>query len=427
MDVVERCARLIRFDTTNRGGGDSEGEREAAEFVAAELSAAGVEPTLLERKPRRTNVIARVEGSDPALPPLLVQAHLDVVPAQAADWDVHPFSGELRDGYLWGRGAVDMKDMVANLLTVVAGWQARGSRPRRDVVLAFVADEEDAGDYGAHWLVAEHADLFRDCVAAIGESGGHTHRVNGIHFYPVGTAERGSSHLRLTARGRAGHGSRRNDENAVTRLVQAVQRLAEHRWPVRLIPSVQAYIEQVGAALGVEVDLSDVDGTVARLGGAASLVESTIRNSTTPTALTAGYKVNVIPSTAEALIDTRVLPGGEAELLATVDELIGPHVRRELINPQPGVQAPLDSPWFGAMADALRWADPAAVVVPYCLGGGTDAKAFARLGIPGYGFSPLWVPEGFDYRAMAHGVNERVPVEGLEFGVRVLDRFLSGV
>jgi len=249
--------------------------------------------------------------------------------------------------------------------------------------------------------------------------------VNGIHFYPVGTAERGSSHLRLTARGRAGHGSRRNEENAVTRLVDAVRRLAEHRWPVRLIPSVRAYIERVGEALGVEVDLSDVDGTVKRLGGAASLVESTIRNSTTPTALTAGYKVNVIPSTAEALIDTRVLPGGEAELLAEVDKLIGPHVTRELINPQPGVQAPVDSPWFDAIADALRWADPAAVVVPYCLGGGTDAKAFARLGIPGYGFSPLWIPEGFDYRAMAHGVNERVPVEGLRFGAKVLDRFLS--
>ncbi|EWM09869.1 M20/M25/M40 family metallo-hydrolase, partial [Kutzneria sp. 744] len=170
MDVVERCAQLIRFDTTNRGGGDSEGEREAAEFVAAELTAAGAEPTLLERKPRRTNVIARVAGSSPELPPVLVQAHLDVVPAQASDWDVDPFSAHISDGYLWGRGAVDMKDMVAELLTVVAGWHAEGRQPRRDVVLAFAADEEDAGDYGAHWLVSEHPDLFRDCAAAIGES-----------------------------------------------------------------------------------------------------------------------------------------------------------------------------------------------------------------------------------------------------------------
>jgi acetylornithine deacetylase/succinyl-diaminopimelate desuccinylase-like protein len=425
MDVVELCAQLVGIDTTNRGGGDSEGEREAAEFVAERLSDAGVEPTLLERKPRRTNVIARVAGSDPTLPALLVQTHLDVVPARAEDWSVDPFAGEVRDGYLWGRGAVDMKDMCAGVLATVAGWHAEGRRPRRDVVLTFVADEEDAGEYGAHWLVTEHAGLFEGCAAAIGESGGHTHHVNGIRVYPVGTAERGSSHLRLIARGRAGHGSRRNDENAVSRLVAAVDRLARHTWPVRLIPSVRAYIEQVGAALGVEVDLSDVDATVARLGSAGHLVESTIRDSTTPTALSAGYKVNVIPSTAEALIDTRVLPGGEEELLATVDDLIGPDVRRELINPQPGVQAPLDSPWFDAMADALRWADPDAVVVPYCLGGGTDAKAFARLGIPSYGFSPVYVPAGFDYRAMAHGVDERVPVDGLRFGARVLDRFLS--
>ncbi|KAA2265665.1 M20/M25/M40 family metallo-hydrolase [Solihabitans fulvus] len=424
-EVVDLCSRLIRFDTTNRGGGDSEGERQAAEFVAGHLADAGLEPVLLEREPGRTNVVARLTGSEPGLDALLVQAHLDVVPADPTEWSVSPFSGEVRDGYVWGRGAVDMKDMVAMVLSVLHRWAREGRRPRRDIVFAFVADEEDLGYWGAHWLVDEHADLFAGCTAAISESGAYSYHVNGTRLYPVGTAERGTSHLRLTARGRAGHGSRRNDDNAVTKLVAALGRLAAHEWPVRLTPAVRAFLERTGSALGVEVDLSDVDGTLRRLGPAAALVESTVRNSTTTTVLSAGYKVNVIPGLAQAEVDTRVLPGTEEELLATVDELLGPDVQREFLARQPAVQAPVDSPWFEAMADALRAEDPEAVVVPYCLGGGTDAKAFAQLGMACYGFAPLALPEGFNYRAMAHGVDERVPVEGLGFGARVLDRFLS--
>ncbi|PRY34759.1 M20/M25/M40 family metallo-hydrolase [Umezawaea tangerina] len=424
-DVVDLCASLIRLDTTNRGGGDAEGEREAAEFVAGHLSSLGVEPTLVEPAPRRTNVVARVPGSDPALPALLVQAHLDVVPADPAEWAVHPFSGELRDGYLWGRGAVDMKDMVAMVLSVLSTWSREGRGPRRDVVLAFVADEEDQGEFGAQWLVDHHQTLFADCGAAISESGGYSYRVGDKRVYPVGTAERGTSHLRLTARGRAGHGSRRNDDNAVVTLANALSRLAAHRHPVRLTPTVRAFIERTGEALGVEVDLDDVDGTLARFGPAGALAESTVRNSTTPTMLSAGYKVNVIPGTATAQVDVRTLPGTVDELMSTIDDLIGPNVTREFLEHLPPVQAPIDSPWFTAMADALRAEDPEAIVVPYCMGGGTDAKAFSTLGIDCYGFAPLLLPEGYDYRAMAHGVDERVPVEGLRFGARVLDHLLS--
>ncbi|GLZ28311.1 hypothetical protein Lesp02_05010 [Lentzea sp. NBRC 105346] len=424
-DVVDLCARLIRFDTTNRGGGASEGEREAAEFVAARLDAAGVRPTLLEPAPRRTNVLARIPGTDPELPALLVQAHLDVVPADPAEWTVHPFSGEVRDGYVWGRGAVDMKDMAAMTLAVVADWAATGRRPRRDIVLAFVADEEDQGEFGAHWLVEHHPQYFAGCQAAISESGGFSFHVDGTRLYPIGAAERGTSHLRLTATGRAGHGSRRNPSNAVTKLVQALARIAAYEHPVRLSPVVEAFLVGAGKALGVEVDLTDVDATIARLGPAAALVENTVRNSTTPTMLQAGYKVNVIPGTATAQLDVRTLPGTVDELVDTIDSLLGPDVTREFLEHQPPVQAPIDSPWFTAMTAALVDEDPGAVVVPYCLGGGTDAKAFSRLGIDCYGFSPLSLPVGFDYRAMAHGVDERVPVDGLHFGVRVLDRFLS--
>ncbi|PRX44965.1 acetylornithine deacetylase/succinyl-diaminopimelate desuccinylase-like protein [Prauserella shujinwangii] len=429
-EVVELCARLVRFDTTNHGGGHAEGERDAAEYAAGLLADAGIKTDVHESAPRRANLVARVPGADPALPALLVQGHLDVVPANAADWTVHPFSGEVRDGFVWGRGTVDMKDFCAMALAALRSLLRSGRRPRRDVVLALVADEEDRGDFGAHWLVRDHRELFADCAAAIGESGGYTYHATAadgrnVRVYPIGAAERGTAHLRLTARGRAGHGSRRNTENAVVRLVGALHALAAHEWPVVLTPTVRAFLERTGDALGVDVDLSDVDGTLARLGPLASLAESTVRNSTTPTALEAGYAVNVIPSAAHALVDTRVLPGTEESLLSQVDALLGPDVEREFLARQPAVQAPIDSPWFAAMADALRAEDPAAVAVPYCMGGGTDAKAFAPLGIDCYGFAPLWLPEGFPYRSMAHGVDERVPVEGLRFGARVLERFLA--
>ncbi|MEV8442628.1 M20/M25/M40 family metallo-hydrolase [Actinosynnema sp. NPDC051121] len=424
-DVVDLCAALLRFDTTNHGRGESAGEREAAEFVAAHLDAVGVAATVLEPAPRRGNVLARVPGTDPALPALLVQAHLDVVPADATEWSVPPFAGVERDGYLWGRGAVDMKDMIAMVLAVLGGWSREGRRPRRDIVLAFVADEEDRGEHGAHWLVDHHADFFTGCTTAIGESGGYSYPVGDRRVYPIGTAERGTSHLRLTATGRAGHGSRRNDDNAVVKLLAALGRVTALRHPVRLTPTVRAFLERVGAALGVPVDLDDVDGTIARFGPAARLVENTVRNSATPTVLQAGYKVNVIPGSATAELDVRTLPGAVDELLASIDAVLGPDVRREFLADDPPVQAPIDSPWFDAMAAALRAEDPDAVVVPYCMGGGTDAKAFSRLGIDCYGFAPLSLPAGYDYRAMPHGVDERVPVEGLRFGTRVLDRFLS--
>ena len=423
--VVELCSRLIRFDTSNYGAGEAAGEREAAEFVAAELS--WLDPVLLESAPRRANVVARVPGLDRTAPAVLVHGHLDVVPAVAAEWTVPPFAGEVRDGYLWGRGAVDMKDMCAMMLSVVRSWAARGVRPRRDVVLAFVADEEVTGELGARWLVREHPSLFDGCAVGISETGGYTFGVDGVRLYPVAAAERGIMHLRLRATGRAGHGSRPNPANAVTALVDTVSRLAARQWPIHLTPVVRAYLEQAGAALGVHVDHTDLDGTVAKLGRAGTLAEGVVRNTVTPTMLRAGYKVNVIPAAAEANLDVRVLPGTADELLSTVDSLLAPGVTRTFVERTEPVSAPVDSPWFAAMADALRAEDPAAVVVPYCMGGGTDAKAFAKLGIAGYGFAPLLLPtdpDEYDYRAMAHGVDERVPLSALPFGARVLDRFL---
>lgn len=429
-DVVELCAQLVRYDTTNYGNGKAVGERAAAEFAAEVLAEASVESRIYESASGRANLVARLEGEDSSLPALLVHGHLDVVPAGSDGWTVPPFSGEVRDGQLWGRGALDMKYFVAATLSVVHAFAASGTCPSRDVVIAFVADEEDRAEFGAQWLARNHASLFDGCGAAISETGAYTFHTPNVHgedvrLYPVGTAERGTAHLKLTARGRAGHGSRRNDENAVVRLIAALDRLSRHEWPVQLSPTVRALLWRAGDALGIDVDLSDIDGTLKKLGPAAALAENTVRNSTTPTMLDAGYKVNVIPSEAVAQVDTRVLPGSEAQFLSEVDELLGPHIEREFVANQPPVQASVDSPWFTAMTEALRAEDEDAVVVPYCMGGGTDAKAFAPLGIECYGFAPLWVPKGFPYRAMAHGVDERVPVDGIRFGARVLQHFLT--
>jgi acetylornithine deacetylase/succinyl-diaminopimelate desuccinylase-like protein len=429
-EVVTFASDLIRIDTTNRGGGDCH-ERPAAEYTAERLAAAGLEPTLLERTPGRTNVVARVEGSDPSADALLVHGHLDVVPARAADWSVHPFSGEVRDGVVWGRGAVDMKNMDAMILSVVRSWAREGVRPRRDIVIAFTADEEDSAVDGSGFLAAHHAELFEGCTEGVSESGAYTfHDGSGGRIYPIGAGERGTGWLRLTARGRAGHGSKVNRSNAVTRLSAAVTRLGEHGWPLHLTPTVRAAITELAALYGIDAaryDLGDaeqVDELLVKIGPAAALVEPTLRNSTNPTMLDAGYKVNVIPGEAGAHVDGRFLPGGEEDFERTLDELTGPDVDWEYYHREQALQAPVDSPTFAKLRSAVEEFDPGAHTVPYCMSGGTDAKQFAKLGITGYGFAPVWLPEGFAYQALFHGVDERVPVEGLHFGVRVLDRFL---
>jgi len=428
-EVVELASDLIRIDTSNRGGGDC-AERPAAEYVAERLGDAGLEPLLLESAPNRANVVVRLPGADPERPGLLVHGHLDVVPAEPDDWSVHPFSGEVRDGWLWGRGAIDMKGMVAMMVALARAYAREGRRPARDVVLAFTADEEDSAEAGSDWLVRHRPDLFEGCTEGISESGGYTfHAGGGVKIYPVGAGERGTAWLELTARGTAGHGSRANGDNAVGRLAAAVARIHEHRWPVRLTPTVRAALAGIGDALGQDVDPGapdfDVDAVLNRLGPAATLVSSTVRNSSNPTILEAGYKVNVIPGSATARIDGRVLPGAEAEFESTLDRLTGDRVTWDYLHREVPLVAEPDGPTFDAIRAALLAEDPGAHVVPVCLAGGTDAKQFSRLGITGYGFAPLRLPEGFDYSAVFHGVDERVPVDGLTFGLRVLDRFLE--
>ncbi|GGV03843.1 hypothetical protein GCM10010211_83880 [Streptomyces albospinus] len=429
-EVVRFTSELIRIDTSNAGDGACR-ERPAAEYVAERLADAGIEPVLLERSKGRTNVVARIEGTDPSADALLVHGHLDVVPAEPADWRVPPFSGEVRDGVVWGRGAIDMKNMDAMMLAAVRQWARSGARPRRDIVLAFTADEEASAEDGSGFLADHHADLFEGCTEGISESGAFTfHAGGGMRIYPIAAGERGTAWLKLTAHGRAGHGSKINHANAVSRLASAVSRIGEHEWPVRLTPTVRAALRELAALHAMDVDVEspelDVDALLSKLGPSAKLVAPTVRNSANPTMLTAGYKVNVIPGSAVAYVDGRVVPGGEAEFRTTMDALTGPDVTWDYHHGEVALQAPVDAPTFAAMRASVERFDPQGHVVPYCMSGGTDAKQFSRLGIVGYGFSPLKLPEGFDYQALFHGVDECVPIEGLHFGVRVLDDFLRG-
>jgi len=421
-EVVELLVDLIKINTSN----PTHPERPAAEWVASKLDEVGIESQIIEAAPGRASTIARIEGADSSRPPLLIHGHLDVVPADASEWSVDPFAGEVKDDYVWGRGAVDMKDVDAMVLAIVRDWARSGRKPARDVVLAFVSDEEAGGREGAHYLVDHHAELFADCSEAISEVGGFSVSINEqARLYLVQTAEKGIQWLRLKATGAPGHGSLVHEDNAVTRLAQAVSRIGEHEWPVTITDTVRATIEGLNAATGMNLDVDDPDSWLPVLGPAARMIGATIRNTANPTMLEAGYKANVIPSRAEATIDARFLPGHEQELLDTIDELLGDGLSRETIVSDIAVETGFDGALVDAMSAALKSEDPIAIPVPYLMSGGTDAKSFSTLGIRCFGFGPLMLPPDLNFMALFHGIDERVPIDGLKFGVRVLERLLE--
>ena len=426
-EVVELASDLIRIDTTNTGDPDTvTGEREAAEYVAAKLSEVGFEIEMVESgAPRRDNVFCRLPGADPTRGALLVHGHLDVVPADPAEWSVHPFSGAVQDGYVWGRGAIDMKDMVAMTIAVARRFKRDGVTPPRDLVFAFLADEEAGGEYGAQWLVRNRPDLFEGCDEAVGVVGGFSLTVaEDQRVYLIESAEKGIAWMRLNARGKPGHGSFLHDDNAVTKVAEAVARLGNHTFPLTLTDTVRAFLEQMSQLTGLEFPEDDLEGSLRKLGPLSRIVGATVRDTANPTMLKAGYKANVIPSNAEATVDCRVLPGRQDAFLREVDELLGPDVSREWITNLPPLETTFDGPLVEAMAAALRTEDPGARTVPYMLSGGTDAKHFAELGMRCFGFAPLRLPPDLDFASLFHGIDERVPVDALRFGARVLDTFL---
>uniref|UniRef100_UPI0031D0D490 M20/M25/M40 family metallo-hydrolase n=1 Tax=Saccharothrix mutabilis TaxID=33921 RepID=UPI0031D0D490 len=425
-EVVGLASELIRIDTTNTGDPTTlVGERKAAEWVAEKLEEVGYETTYVESGAKgRGNVVARLAGADPSRGALLVHGHLDVVPADPSEWSVHPFSGAVQDGYVWGRGAVDMKDMVAMSLAVARRFKRDGVVPPRDIVFAFLADEEAGGLFGAKWLVDNRPELFEGVTEAISEVGGFSITLkDDVRAYLVETAEKGIRWLKLRVRGTAGHGSMIHRDNAVAKLAAAVTKLGQHRFPVVITPSVREFLDGVSEITGLEFPDDDVEGAVGKLGALSRMIGATLRDTANPTMLNAGYKANVIPSVAEATVDCRILPGREEAFDREVAELLGPDVEREWIG-LPPVETTFDGALVDAMTASITAEDPGARVLPYMLSGGTDAKSFQQLGIRNFGFAPLKLPADLDFSGLFHGVDERVPVDALRFGVRVLDRFL---
>ncbi len=425
-EVVEIVRDLIRIDTSNYGDDTGPGEALAAEYVEAKLKEVGIDAHRYETtSAKRQGVNARIPGKNPDRPALLLHGHLDVVPAQAKDWTFDPFSAEIHDGMIWGRGAVDMKDGDGILLAMVRSWARNGVMPDRDIILDFLPDEEAGSEHGSVWLVQNHPEWYRDATEAVGEVGGFSLTLrDDVRLYLVQTAEKGIRWMKLRAEGTAGHGSFLNNDNAVTRLAEAVAAVGNHKFDLALTPTVRDFIKAVSDALGMELSAEDPETLLAQLGPIARIIGATLSNTANPTMLNAGYKHNVIPGTAEAMIDGRFLPGFEDELIKDIENLLPPGVVREDVVNGIALEAPFEGPLVEAMSAAIRAEDPFGTPVPYTVSGGTDAKAFSTLGIKCYGFLPLLLPPELDFSAMFHGVDERVPVTGLEFGVKVMDRFV---
>ena len=424
-EVVKICQDLIRIPSVNFGEGRGD-EKAVAEYIVASLAEVGIASEIFESAPNRCNVIARLPGRDATRPGLVVHGHIDVVPANADDWSVDPFAAEIREGMIWGRGAVDMKNMDAMILAIVRKWARTGYKPPRDIVLAFFADEEAGMTFGSRWMAAEHPEVFAGCSEAISEVGGFSVTVaDGKRLYFVEAAQKGIHWMKLTAHGRAGHGSMMNDENALTSIAEAVAKIGRYEWPQRYTKTVKALFSKIAQVTGKKYDESDLRPLLSEIGPTARMIGATLQNTANPTMLEAGYKANVIPGSASAVIDGRFLPGYEDELNETIREIIGPDISIETISRDIALEIEFEGDLVEAMCKAITTFDPEGIPVPYLMSGGTDNKALSELGIIGYGFSPLQLPADLDFMALFHGVDERVPISGLEFGVKVLENFLE--
>jgi len=424
-EVVKICQDLIRIPSVNFGEGRGD-EKAVAEYIVSSLAEVGIASEIFESAPNRCNVIARLPGRDATRPGLVVHGHIDVVPANADDWSVDPFAAEIRDGAIWGRGAVDMKNMDAMILAIVRKWARTGYKPPRDIVLAFFADEEAGMTFGSRWMAAEHPEVFAGCSEAISEVGGFSVTVaDGKRLYFVEAAQKGIHWMKLTAHGRAGHGSMMNDENALTAIAEAVAKIGRYEWPQRYTKTVKALFSKIAQVTGKKYDESDLRPLLSEIGPTARMIGATLQNTANPTMLEAGYKANVIPGSASAVIDGRFLPGYEEELNKTIREIIGPDISIETISRDIALEIEFEGDLVEAMCKAITTFDPEGIPVPYLMSGGTDNKALSELGIIGYGFSPLQLPADLDFMALFHGVDERVPISGLEFGVKVLENFLE--
>jgi acetylornithine deacetylase/succinyl-diaminopimelate desuccinylase-like protein len=424
-DTARIAQDLIRFDTTNYGEGKSNGETEAAQYLGALLEGLGLETTYVDSAERRTSVVARVPGKNASLPALVVHGHTDVVPADPANWSVDPFGGEIKDGMLWGRGAVDMKNMDAMIIGALTDILGAGQQPHRELIVAFFADEENGGVFGSHYLVDNNPELFAGATEAISEVGGYSITMNGTRAYLLQTGEKALIWVKLIARGTAAHGSRVMHNNAVTKLAEAVAILGRKEWPIHLTDTTTQLVGELARIMDADVTKTGPEEVILSTGTAAGFMQASLRTTSNPTLLRAGYKHNVIPDVAEALIDIRCLAGEEDATLAEVRSLLPEGVELVVVHQDIGLDNRFEGPLVEAMIGALQAADPGAPVLPYLLSGGTDNKALKKLGITGYGFAPLQLPAELDFPGMFHGVDERVPLDALVFGRNVLRDLLS--
>jgi acetylornithine deacetylase/succinyl-diaminopimelate desuccinylase-like protein len=426
-DTITLCQELIRIPSVNYGEGRGD-EKAVAEYIATKLAEVGIEYELIETAPNRVNVVAKIAGADQNRPGLVLHGHIDVVPADAKDWSVDPFSGEIKDGFIWGRGAVDMKNIDAMILACARSWKRNGFTPPRNVLIVFFADEEASGTFGSRWLVKNRPELFSGYNEAVSEVGGFSVTINGDHrLYLIESAQKGIQWLKLTAQGTAGHGSFRNADNAVTKLSQAVARIGNYEWPQLETRTGAIFFRKIAELTGEKYDPKNVEPLLKHLGPAVKMLGATIQNTANPTMLEAGYKANVIPQTASAVIDGRFLPGFESDLHDTIKKLAGDDIEIEFIARDIALEVEFSGQLVEAMVAAIANEDPEGIPVPYLMSGGTDNKALSELGIVGYGFSPLKLPKDLDFFALFHGINERVPIDGLTFGARVMYEFLENV
>ena len=424
-ETIRICQELIRIPSVNYGEGKGD-EKAVAEYVVESLAEVGITAKTYESAPNRVNVVAKIKGSDSSRPGLVVHGHIDVVPAEAKDWSVDPFSGEIKDGFIWGRGAVDMKNVDAMILAIVRKWTREGYVPPRDIVLAFFADEEAGSEYGSRYMTANHPEVFAGCSEAVSEVGGFSIALkNGKRMYIIETAQKGIHWFKLTAKGTAGHGSMINKDNSLTALGEAVAKLGNHVWPQRYTATVKSLFANVAKLTGKKYDEADFRPLLEEFGPAAKMFGATLQNTANPTMLSSGYKANVIPQKASAVVDGRFLPGYEDEFNQTIREIVGPDIEIETLTHDISLEADFSGDLVEAMVQALMAEDPDAIAVPYMMSGGTDNKALSELGIIGYGFGPLKLPPELDFFSLFHGVDERVPIDGLKAGVHMMERFLK--
>ncbi|MSV97059.1 MAG: M20/M25/M40 family metallo-hydrolase [Actinobacteria bacterium] len=424
-ECISICQEMIRIPSVNFGDGVGD-ERSMADYVAKKLAEVGIDSELIVTGENRVNVVAKIVGVDQDRPGLVVHGHLDVVPASADDWTLDPFGGEIKDGYLWGRGAVDMKDMDAMILATVRAWKRSNYQPPRNILLVFFADEEAGSEYGSRYLVKNRPEIFEGYSEAISEVGGFSVTITGGHrLYFIESAQKGINWLQLKASGEAGHGSFINPKNSISKLAAAVARIGSYEWPQVETKTGRKFWSKIAELTGEKYDPANVRPLLKHIGGAARMMGATIQNTSNPTMLNAGYKANVIPQHATAVVDGRFLPGFEDDLINTVKKLAGDEIEVEVLVRDKALEVDFEGPLVDAMKAAIAKYDPEGIPVPYLMSGGTDNKALSDLGIIGYGFSPVRLPSDLDFFALFHGVDERIPIDGLRFGVKVLNEFLQ--